>query len=88
MSNGIVTRKDFDDLKGLEPKLGILFETGIATNKVVIDYIEKTDARFKAGSERFEKIEKKALKSQLKDKSFSGMMGIVGGFIASYLKVR
>jgi len=88
MSNGVVNRVDFDKLENTDAKLGILFETGIKTQETLKEHIQKTEERFDAGRKRMEKIEKKALKSQLKDKSFSGMMGLIGGFIASYLKVR
>ena len=88
MPNGVVKREDFDNLTSQKAKLGILFETGIETQKTLTSYIEKTEERFSAGRKRFEKIEKKALMSQIKDKGFSGMMGLIGGFIASYLKIK
>ena len=86
MSNGVISQKQFADMTDVNLKLDILFGTGIKTQQVVEANIKKTDARFKAGHERFEKIEKKALRSQLKDKGFSGAMGIIGGFLAGFFR--
>jgi len=86
MPNGVTTRQDFDRIGNIDAKLGILYETGIATQKILRDHMQKTEARFMAGTKRMEKIEKRALRSGLTDKGFSGMMGLIGGFIASYLR--
>jgi len=86
MPNGVTTRQDFDRIDNIDAKLGILFETGIKTQKILRDHMQKTEARFMAGTKRMEKIEKRALRSGLTDKGFSGMMGLIGGFIASYLR--
>ena len=86
MPNGVVNRTDFDKLKDVDVKLGVLFETGIKTQKILQEHMQKTEKRFEAGTKRMEKIEKRALRSGLTDKGFSGMMGLIGGFIASYLR--
>ena len=86
MSNGIVTPEQFERMTDTNLKLDVLFTTGMKTQKTLEDNIKKTDKRFEAGNKRFEKVEKKALKSQLKDKGFSGAAGVVGGFIASWFR--
>jgi len=86
MSNGVVTRERFDGMKDIDDKLGVLFDTGMQTQKILKEHMQKTEARFMAGTKRMEKIEKKALKNRLADKGFSGMAGIIGGFLASWFK--
>ena len=86
MSNGVVTPERFASIKDADLKLNILFDTSLATQKALHDNIEESNKRFEAGNKRFQKIEKKALSSQIKDKGFSGGMGFIGGFIASWFK--
>jgi len=88
MSNGIVTRERFDGMKNIDDKLGVLFDTGMQTQQILKKHMQKTEARFETGTKRMEKIEKRALKRGLTDKGFSGMMGLIGGFIASYLRIK
>jgi len=88
MPNGIVTRERFDGMKNIDDKLGVLFDTGMQTQKILKEHMQKTETRFEAGTKRMERIEKRALKRNLTDKGFSGMMGLIGGFIASYLRIK
>ena len=81
MPNGVVTRERFDGMKDIDDKLGVLFDTGMQTQQILKEHMQKTETRFV-------RIEKRALKRGLTDKGFSGMMGLIGGFIASYLRLK
>lgn len=84
MSDGVISKEQFEEMTDISLKLNVLFGTEIATQKTLEGSIKKTDERFKAGQERMNKIEKKALRAQIKDKSFSGAMGIIGGYLAGF----
>jgi len=86
MPNGIISEEQFKGMKDTNLKLDILFGTSIKTQKTLEDNIKKTNERFEAEEKRFNKIEKKALSAQIKDKGFSGMMGVLGGFLAGWFK--
>jgi len=86
MPNGVVNRSDFDKITELDAKLGILFETQKETQGFLKETIEKIDIRFEAGNRRFRFLEKLKLRQNLKDKTFAGFMGLIGGFLASFYK--
>lgn len=88
MPNGVIDKENFDKIKNkdIQIAVSILFETGVETQKALKEYIEASNKRFDAGNKRFNKIEKKALISQIKEKGFSGMTGFIGGFMASWIK--
>ena len=88
MPNGIISESQFKEMTDINLKLNILFGTNIKIQKTLEDSIAETKKRVEIAHQRFEKIEKKALKSQLKDKGFAGMMGLVGGFIAGWFRIH
>ena len=72
MPNGMITIERFEEIKEMDVKLNILFET-------IVSYTEKIDARFELGNNRFKKLEKR----KIVDGFFATAGGIVGGIIAT-----
>jgi len=72
MPNGIIDIEDFESNKDTDWKLNVLFKT-------IVVYMNRIDARFEAGNERFKKLENR----KLVNKVYATAGGIIGGALAA-----
>ena len=72
MPNGMIEIEEFEKVADNDVKLNILFKT-------LVCHIDKIDKRFEVGNEKFKKLESR----RLTDKIWSGVGGVIGGFLAS-----